>query len=378
MDEDELEQIHALLDDEEDDDNEQDSNENVDVEKQIDSSVRASSRPPTRPNGTLRNLKISGKMLTKAKMDAGKWKVMMAVLSSPYFWAAIAIIAFVILVVIILKAQASNTSSMIVDNVFDYVEQDATLSEEAKTLYNEKASMIKFPLTSINALYDRFISSDVAAEVLTGYTTILGTNEVSQGESSNSDGSNQTFTGSGNFTKYALSEDKLKQIARLCQQEQDSAKGAAAEASLMANRLELYGGTKYPNTPDGLYNYVKNSGWFYEAAINMKKVDSLRSDILEAVRSVLVDGKRTLPAYVDQHYTGGKWIDVENNGVQFDSNNRSMFIPHTTVVFEKNNNKRTGTNWIFYSFPAEGSDPFGYSSNENRQRLGESCYEFGS
>ena len=41
------------------------------------------------------------------------------------------------------------------------------------------------------------------------------------------------------FTKYTLTDAQLRGIASLCQQEQGTAQGAAAEASLMANHMEL-------------------------------------------------------------------------------------------------------------------------------------------
>ena len=43
---------------------------------------------------------------------------------------------------------------------------------------------------------------------------------------------------------YNLSEDKIRQIARLCVQEQGTIKGVRAEASLMANLLETNSGYK--------------------------------------------------------------------------------------------------------------------------------------
>ena len=59
------------------------------------------------------------------------------------------------------------------------------------------------------------------------------------------------------FPKYDLSETELIEITRLCQQEQCSLEGTAAEASLMANRYELCN-SGYST----LYSYIKNSGWF--------------------------------------------------------------------------------------------------------------------
>ena len=97
------------------------------------------------------------------------------------------------------------------------------------------------------------------------------------------------------FTTYNLTETELIKIASLCQQEQGTAKGAAAEASLMANRFEMYG-SKYSS----VYDYARNSGWFAKAGTHMDKMNASNA-VIEAVRNVLINGKRTLPKYIDEH-----------------------------------------------------------------------------
>lgn len=172
------------------------------------------------------------------------------------------------------------------------------------------------------------------------------------------------------FPKYSLSKSQLKQIANLCSQEQGSPKGAAAEASQMANSFELHG-SSFGKGADGLYKYVRNSGWYAGASTYMDGGSSSKK-VVAAVKSVLVDGKRTLPKYVDQHYTNcyaGSW--VENNGKRFDCSNRKAFVPHKTIFHEN-----SSTKWIFYSFPTKDSDPFGYSSKKNREKYGEAHYDF--
>ena len=92
---------------------------------------------------------------------------------------------------------------------------------------------------------------------------------------------------------YSLTDDQLRQLANVCQQEQGTAKGAAAEASLMANRFELYG-SAYGTGETGLLSYVRDSGWFANAGSVMDNGPSngaLNDDILNAVKNVLVGGK---------------------------------------------------------------------------------------
>lgn len=172
------------------------------------------------------------------------------------------------------------------------------------------------------------------------------------------------------FTKYALSDSQLKGIARLCQQEQGTAKGAAAEASLMANRFELYG-SGYGSGASGLINYVKKSEWFAKATYWMNQTGSLQSSILNAVKSVLVDGKRTLPAYVDEHDCFSDIKSVKTNGSTVNKSSRSSYVKHNTVV--KNN---MGSTYTFYCFPDSNSDPFGYIKESNRTKFGDFCYNF--
>ena len=113
-------------------------------------------------------------------------------------------------------------------------------------------------------------------------------------DTSSSDGSATTATGKGNFVKYSMSDQQLKQITALALHEQGTTKGAAAEASLMANRFEMYG-SKYGTGSAGLVNYVRSSGWFANAATHMADFGVVTSAAYSAVKQVLVEGKRTLP-----------------------------------------------------------------------------------
>lgn len=166
------------------------------------------------------------------------------------------------------------------------------------------------------------------------------------------------------FKTYNLSDSELKGIARLCQQEQGSVIGASAEASLMANRFELHGAPY-----SSLYSYVKNSGWFAKASYWMSQTGSLQNSILNAVKSVLVEGRRTLPAYVDEHDCFSDISKATNDGTPISVTNRSAYVKNKTII--KNN---YGSTYTFYCFPDSNSDPFGYTSESKRQELGEDYY----
>lgn len=154
-------------------------------------------------------------------------------------------------------------------------------------------------------------------------------------------------------TKYSLTATQLKKLARLCNQEQGSVAGCAAEASLMANLYELYGKKKYSSLSD----YVRNGGWFYKAAYYMDNGSCTTAE-LEAVKDVLVNGNRTVPLYVDEHDCFSDLTSVTNNGKAISKTDRSAYKQHVTKI--KN---RYGSTYTFYCFPAAYSDPFGYTNN---------------
>lgn len=188
-------------------------------------------------------------------------------------------------------------------------------------------------------------------------------------------------------TKYNLTEKQLKSIARLCQQEQGSAEGAAVEASLMANRFELFG-SKYGSGADELYNYVAYSGWFSNSEKYMgmtvdkngKEVQSknsankimkqLRDDIYTAVYEVLILGKRCLPLYIDEHdcIDCGKYgfdvVKIVTGGTIITSDDKKSIKNHNNYVQDKTViHNKYGTEYTFYTFPTKNSDPFGYTSS---------------
>ena len=155
------------------------------------------------------------------------------------------------------------------------------------------------------------------------------------------------------FKKYPLTENQLKKIARLCQQEQGTVAGAKAEASLMANQLETSASRrkKYGTGADGLYNWVRNGGWFSRAAHWMDN-GSVSDAVLAGVRDVLVNGNRTLPQYVDEHDCLSDISSISTGSVK----DKSAYKQGKTVV--KN---RYGSTWTFWCFPDNTSDPFGYT-----------------
>ena len=159
--------------------------------------------------------------------------------------------------------------------------------------------------------------------------------------------------------KYTLTDSQLKGIAYLCQREQGNAKGAAAEASLMANRFELFG-SRYGADGNGLFNYVRNCRWWAKSVTYTSQGDKVDADVLASVKQVLVLGVRTLPLYVDEHDYVGDISKLNTNGkiVTGRSNfkNHSNYVKDQTLIYN-----RMGAKYTYYTHPTETSDPFGYT-----------------
>jgi len=155
------------------------------------------------------------------------------------------------------------------------------------------------------------------------------------------------------YKKYDLSKTQLVKLARLCVQEQGSVNGVKAEASLMANLLETsdYRKKKYGTDGTGLYNWVRNGGWFYKASYFMDNT-TVSNKYVEAVKDVLVDGNRTLPPYIDEHDCFADIKSISTGSIR----NRADYIKGETIIKNK-----MGSTYTFYCFPASGSDPFGYT-----------------
>lgn len=173
-------------------------------------------------------------------------------------------------------------------------------------------------------------------------------------------------TGTGTFPKYNLNDSQIKGIANILYHEQPGPEGMQAEASLMANLTDMKGDS-YATTD----NLVKTAtgGWFAKGKSRFNNPGSPSTTAINAVKSVLVNGKRTLPRYVNEHDCFSDITSATNNGSSIKKTDRSAYKQHETKI--KN---RYGASGTFYSFPNSKSDPFYYTSEENRSKWGENCY----
>ena len=181
-----------------------------------------------------------------------------------------------------------------------------------------------------------------------------------------SSGANTMATGSGNFPKYNLNDQQIKGIANILEHEQPGPEGMQAEASLMANLTDKHGDDKA--TVDNLIKQA-TGGWFAYGKSRFENPGSPSSTAIEAVKSVLVNGRRTVPRYVDEHDCFSDIRSATNDGKGINKSNRGEYKQFVTKI--KNVYGSSGT---FHSFPNSKSDPFYYTSESLRQKWGENCY----
>ena len=154
-----------------------------------------------------------------------------------------------------------------------------------------------------------------------------------------------------------LTDEQLRGIANQCAHEQGDAAGIAAEASLMANRYELYGKGSYNNIAD----YVRDSTWWARSESNFANSSEVSDENLAIVKDVLVNGNRTLPDYIDEHDCESDLSSISTG----DINSRSDYVQSETQI-----NNKYGASYTFYSFPSKYSDPFGYTATAYNKRNG--------
>ena len=176
---------------------------------------------------------------------------------------------------------------------------------------------------------------------------------------------NSAVQGTGDFPKYNLSDKQIKGIANIVQHEQPGAAGMQAEASLMANLTDIKG-NEYA-TPANIEAKAK-SGWFAQGVSRFNNPGNPSQTAIDAVNKVIVQGRRTVPRYVNEHDYIGDIASISTGNKR----NRSDYKPHITVV--QQGKSVGGGRWIYYTHPGPNTDPFGYTSKDYRQKWGEAHY----
>ena len=87
---------------------------------------------------------------------------------------------FIILAALLMMGMIKESSSVVTSGVEDYI-SNANLDKDAKSLYEDKASLIKVKLKDINAMYDKFIDEEKGgAETQTLMKYKIGTKDVKE------------------------------------------------------------------------------------------------------------------------------------------------------------------------------------------------------
>ena len=98
------------------------------------------------------------------------------------------------------------------------------------------------------------------------------------------------------------------------------------------------------------------------------------ANVVELAKIILVQGKRTLPGYVDEHDYLGDIADVTNDGVSINKNDPNQYEQFKSIIHQGSS---VGSGqWTYYCHPTPQSDPFGYTSEERRAQIGEFYYDF--
>lgn len=171
------------------------------------------------------------------------------------------------------------------------------------------------------------------------------------------------------FPKYNLTDDQINRIACTLPKEQVTEKGWSDEASLMANLTDIKG-DEYA-TPDNLVKTITGS-WFASVTRNAYHSGGTpKPGTVDIVKRVLVEGKRTMPRYVNEHDCFSDISYAANDGTQFEPSDRSKYQPNKTKM--KN---VYGSDYTFYRFPSDKDDPFGYTSEDMRSKWGDGYYDY--
>lgn len=164
--------------------------------------------------------------------------------------------------------------------------------------------------------------------------------------------------------KYNLSDTKIKHLAIICYREQDTNDaGIRACASQMCNYYEKWQSKNFKD----VYECVFGSGWYWSKSKNKKWVKEhpdVPQSVITAVKDVIINGKRTLPEYIDEYDQLSDYAYIINDGVKHTDKeyimNRKNYHQDKTKVRNKFPNS---DEYTFYCFPdgVLGScDAFGY------------------
>lgn len=185
---------------------------------------------------------------------------------------------------------------------------------------------------------------------------------IKTSDSNNTNSTGNTSIGPGStFPTYNLTDSQLNDVATCITGETggNDLFASMQEASQMANLNEVTYGKS--NTGDNLYNTL-HGGWYASSSWSRGVTDIAK----QAAKSVLVEGKRTLPRYVTEHDTFP--MDIVN------AKDRSEYKLGDPV------SNRYGSNYKFYDFFGQNKDGdiSGYFQKDYDKYSGDQPWSVGS
>ena len=152
--------------------------------------------------------------------------------------------------------------------------------------------------------------------------------------------------------------------------EQGSLEGATAELSLLLNLFER----RHPDAGgvsiQEVAKWATECGWFAHASSRWEKTAD--PEYIAVARNVL-GGNRVLPPKIVEHDCREDLAYIETDGVRYSPYDNDKYVSGVTVCYQapvhEHNGRKFGfrhpVHWIFYSFPAPKSDPFGSLCDED-------------
>lgn len=214
---------------------------------------------------------------------------------------------------------------------------------------------------------------DIASKISSN-TSLIENNQISQTGAKELVGIISSILNagcSGSFTKYNFTDGQLRGISAMAIQENGLSPpvSVVTEASQMANLFESSVMNRYnqnANKEQGFIDMLLRSGWYHSVTVaKYSETANISQDVLDGVKSVLNNGKRTLPTGIGEHDDMNDVVSISNDGVVVDKNNRANYISKKTII--KNNNDST---YVFYRWADPSApdnlkgDPFGYFQNK--------------
>lgn len=154
------------------------------------------------------------------------------------------------------------------------------------------------------------------------------------------------------FPKYELSESAIEDIATMITGEQggDDVLACRQEASQLANLNEVTYGRS--NTENAILKSL-HGGWYNSGSWSR----GCTQKAIEAVRFVLVEGKRVLPRYVTEHDMFPLDAAISGHWHNGSSEDRSQYKQHSTVIRQNPNRfSGGGSSYTFYCFFGSNGD----------------------